>query len=467
MKKGLTALLSMLLMIMTFPVFVRPFSISADTITQANIVGTNVFLKDVSVYNTFTDNIEGQNYTRYGLTCLYEVEVILDDYYLGNIVTQIQGQYYRYPANSSTSVNTNFNYTRRVYVNDNKFTFTFSIDTRAPSQSDQLNRSTQTSPQVVLQSSSVTKFEDIDSIDQVINILTDIYNDGAIEGLMNDQLGELENLIVKLNLSNEFLATISQLRSYNFPLEFLTGIYSTILLGDGEIVDLIPLGSYNIPIFKYDKGDKVLSFWASQTSEFKFIIIYFGFNVGSSSNALSLLTQSGNRGTLSYVGAALGASSVDFRSVQYQMQNFSTSGTTTIICNRNGGFMAVPLLISSANGNFNVTSDVATIFNLSHPILDYYRGTQDSNDNADDLISGSEDLYSSIFPFMDQESQMVDEFNNTVNSIDLTSDNVTGNVNLMSSASFVKTVFSMFLQNQTLLLVFMISLILLLCRRFF
>lgn len=465
MKKGLTALLSMLLMIMTIPVFVRPFSISADTITQANIVGTNVFLKDVSVYNTFTDNIDGQNYTRYGLTCLYEVEVILDDYYLGNIVTQIQGQYYRYPANSSSSVNTNFNYTRRVYVNDNKFTFTFSIDTRAPSQSDQLNRSTQTSPQVVLQSSSVTKFEDIDSIDQVINILTDIYNDGAVEGLLNDQLTELQNVIVKLNLSNEYLSTISELRSYNFPLESLPLIYETYSLNN-NIIDLFNLGSYNYPVFQYNNNANMFSLYVQSGYIFRFVILYFGLNVTNSS-ALSIISTNGPVVEKSVVQITLGTPSYVCKAVEYEIQNARSSGRLYIRCSNSAGFKAIPLLISNSQGTYNTSMDMAATFNLPHVILDYYKGTQSTNDNADDLISGSEDLYSSIFPFMDQESQMVDEFNNTVNSIDLTSDNVTGNVNLMSSASFVKTVFSMFLQNQTLLLVFMISLILLLCRRFF
>ena len=233
-----------------------PFSVKADTISNTNLKGYSSHIELIDqgvvsnvVLNGSSINTVFNNYT----LC---VNGILDDEYIGyanilityyipnSIVYDSTDQKYHYASDDPSYYRTVSHY---VYINGNSFDWYDSTGVRFRNDTGiSFNAAIQS---ISISTSNVVQSSTIDSLDQIIDILSDInLIEEDIQGISSDMLLELQSI-------DDRLSNIENFKYYYFPVESLPFI-SNVFLSGNDIDDIFGNGFYTYPLFSLSNGDK-------------------------------------------------------------------------------------------------------------------------------------------------------------------------------------------------------------------
>lgn len=433
-KKYLNKFVIFLLLGILIPVSLFPFSISADTLTSSNINGISVTLQDVSFIENVQYTIDGGTLTVQRNFYTYMAEVQLDNYYLGNVKIEY---HYNYTSRTSSGY-TNYQQTKvaNIYINGNKGYFTFSFI--ANSSIDPLNSSSY----YYINESNVTLFSDLDSVDQIINILNDLYNDtDTISGLSSDQLTELQNIVANTSLANTYLLTITQLRQWHIPIESF--VFNYFLFNSGyTISDIITYNYWDYPIFNVPANSYIDYRWINPDQDYYFIL---GVNKAISSTLdlnLNFTVSSGNM-----IFDEIISTTLNFNFVKFHVVNID-NGYFAITPNTNIKLIGVLSMRSDYYNRKNFSTDYALVWNLSNKLLDNIQlianGSSSSNSSSSSLDSTTSNFSSNANDLVTIE----DSFNSSLNS-NLQNINPVFNLgsSFLVSANWVSTQFNNIVNN--------------------
>ena len=436
-----SSLLGLSLMVMTL-FFYKP--INAESI-DSHIRGRNYSFEMIQTELINSNNI-------YANSGVYHVTFELDDNYIGYILPNYTLQYknYFYGSSSPSWGNSSTSFNRRVFINGSSFSFDVPI-TWYSNGAFSVNGGSD--PYVydsyTVSSSDVTKTSDIDSIDQIINILTDLYNSqDQVEGLLNNQLTQLQQVVSNTTLANTYLETISKLRQWNIPYESLSFVY--YLLYRYEPVNLNNSYFSNYPEFKLSNNQNIYSLflhgnenvWSNSMD----MVIATDINISSS----SLLIQNFGIDTSKF--QVFNYKYLNFFNngifvVRFSVKNISGSNETLTIKNmENRNRTVIPIYAGYTTYSEFISTDFALNYGLSNRLLNdldiIANGTNQSNSSASSSESTNNSLVQSQNQLFNQENNFNQNMNDSLNQIDtnFSFDSKFGS-SFLRSSEWVKTQF--------------------------
>lgn len=208
-----------LFLLILFPAsLLMPFNIYAQD--TAVVMGTDVSLISTNLLKTDQWTMAGGTVTGYYNQFVYEINVQLDNNYVGYLLLKLDINYYNQPQSGLRTDSGSF--TRRIFINGN--TAKFNIEISSWYATDPLLRNTtNATPNALILDQGVTLLSELNSIQQIIDILNDLYNSNdTVEGLLNDELYQLQLIVQNTGLANQYLDIISKLKQWNIPFESLS-----------------------------------------------------------------------------------------------------------------------------------------------------------------------------------------------------------------------------------------------------
>lgn len=445
--------------------FVVPFNnIYADTISSSNIVGVNVELLGSSILEHRLEN--GFNY--YYKLYSYKAVIELDNSYVGVIGARVQGNYYEKLPNQNSSVTTQaFNYYRKIYVNGNSAEMTFVVSSWYSSYQDPINyRSDGTSPSVSIEDSNVVKYEDLDSIEQIIDILSDIYqNSEDIEGLSTDQLGELQSIVSNTSLANQYLKTISEWRFWPFPVESMRAMLlftdpANFSTGAYKRYDYYSIGQYYWPIYGVFQQSKtvmqtaVVAPNASSAGNGHLGIFIFGCPCGTTANFEAMWeVYNADNYTVTRIQSFTLNNPENVTSILnwafWRVEATCNTSKTVRIRTRTNEAFIIPIFVGSEVTNLG--TEFALQWGLSNSFLDNINiianGTTASSSAAQSSDSANSQLQQDSNTLFTQEDSFKQNMNSAMQNIDTTFTLNNFGQSFMTSAQWVRTQYETLTNN--------------------
>lgn len=417
-----------------------PFNIYADTLPSSAIIGTNLELITVDTISSGNNNIS----YRY----VYKVHVLLDDYYLGTSTGTYSFTYW--DGNQYQNINVP---NIKKYINGNEITYTYMYVTSTYWAN---GGGPLSSVSYLNTSSNVTKYSDIDSMQQIIDILQDVYSDTSnIGNIENDQLTELENILLELQNqgitltdindqlidANNYLDKISKLRQYNFPIESLGAVSMMYYLNSTKVLDFFVNGYYNYPVFRLNNNDTLFQV-STYTSRDSYYIVFSQYiNINTVNNIISILN-----GTISNVQQISNLSySGNGQTLQCYKITFRATGSSTVYFRSVGDHVFIPISFS-VEGYSKYSTDFALLYGFSNPLLDdlhiIAQGTTQSNQANQQLDSNTSQFQTDSSDLIDIENTMSNNMDSAMQQITPSSNPGTSfGGNFLTSAVWVRTQF--------------------------
>lgn len=423
-----------------FPASVlMPFNIYADTLPTSEILGVDARLINEELYQVNN----GNNY-RY----LYEVTVHLKNNYIGYIAGTLSYSYYDNNGNSQTSSNG----PSVKYVNGNEVKYSVYI-TRTGSYNVTGTISPLISVSYLLTNSNVTKYEDIDSIHQVLNIMNDLYNSvDNIEGLENNQLTELTKILTSLNNmgitltningelidANSYLDVISNMRQWDiFPESY--SIISWYLYLNYPYNTSFINSYYNYPLFSLASGTQILQYSSSNEYMFIFYSSALFYNSSTFSN-LHILTNC----TVNNI-EVLNEQLFDGQYMRLYKIRINRVGSGMVAIQTINNIKIIPLYLGESSNKY-ISTDFALLYGLSNRLLDNLdiiaNGTNQSNQANQQLDSNTSQFQTDSNDLIDIEDTMSNNMDTAMQQITPSSNPGTSfGGNFLTSAVWVRTQF--------------------------
>lgn len=425
-----------LVVILSLASIMMPFSVYADTITTNNIEGINTVLLSK------TQNLANTNSYWY----VYEHTITLDSNYIGTINLNINLTYYS-PSGSPQQISVATISNKSFYVNGN----TIKINQIVTSD-NYGNQGPIISSSYLLNSSNVIKYDDIESLQQVIDLLTDIYqNSEDIEGLSTDQLAELENIVANTSLANQYLQTISELRQFNFPIESLSVICSLYPYFSNN--DLFEYSYWKYPVFYLEKGDYIVN-KIFAVNEVDYFIFASSHNIAYLSTFNNIFTSSD--GSLQFSDLEVldkWFNGTTYNLVKMKITNTGSRSRKQITISSDispATFIYIPFYLNSIDYKL-ISTDFALNFGLSNNLLDdihlISQGTTQSNSAASNLEDEASEYSEIADDVIGVEEGLTSNFETEVNKIDLNTGLNGFGGNFMTSATWVRTQFDRLTEN--------------------
>lgn len=437
-----------------------PFSIYADDYTGSTIQGFNVSLIDVEQTLVSSSGTSG-----YMSKYIYEVEFILDDSYVGYI--NVSGLINYYPYSSSTLTTYNLP-GRNYFVNGTSFKLTFQLtgDGYTADNRPSLNNTVFT-----YGSHDLYKHSELDSLDQIITILGNIYNSvDGIEGLETNQLTVLNSILTQCSLvnnklidTNNYLNIISNIRQYNVPFESLNFVFFQFKNGKNTY-EFTSYNLFDYPIFEFSSGD-ILYYIETTYNQTYYMIVatdaminnnqitnYFNFNNFTITN----------QETLQY---NVYTSHFSYYLKKITLQATGNNAYVEYINSSPRRIMPIYFNVSTFK---NISTDFALNYGLTNQLLDNLNiianGTSQSQSAASGLEQQNTQMASDMNSLATIESGYNQDFNSQMQNIDF-SNPITSNQGLLPAANFVITVFNGLINNNPLSVLIIICCILLIGRK--
>lgn len=410
-----------------------PFSISANASLSAPFVGYNVYTFD-SDYNGYISNFSidvdtsGLQFTCSNMqssggcmtyrqtndgdttgyirlnsgsssvvydNIVYRVQLILDSDYVG----------YVYITHGGVS--------KPWYVNGNIIEF-----------NDVLSGNT-----ISIGNYHLTKKSSLDSLEEIINLLTDIESEvDDIEPLLNSLLDKTD---------------------FNFPIESYNFVSYWIGLGKSPI-SFYQDSYYTFPMFDLSTNDQI---WRSSLASGESQIVIFGIDKYiTASNFDSYFTiPSGFSYTYQNVGLIPLSPSSYGRIVKYTFTNNNSSSASVILNYIGSNTRIMPIYSRNSKESF-ISTDFALQFGLSNQLLEdlhiIANGTSGSNESVSNLDDSTSDLNESINDYVGLENDFNNNMNNAMEDIDLNSNLPTAmGTKFLQSANWVRVQFNRMTEN--------------------
>lgn len=428
-----------------FASIMMPFNIYADSLPQSEIVGVSWNLIDTEISLS-----SGGNWYTY----IYELEVKLKNKYVGVVDGTLSYTYSDVQSTSSTPTSKTSTTTKRNYVNGDSFKFNIYISNIGQQFTGNgpmyncsylINNST----------TNVTKYEDLNSIESVVNVLSDIYqNSSDIEGLSTNQLAELQKIVQNTSLANEYLDIISQLRQYNIPIESVPFVYGTFQFQ--EPVDLFDyLYNYNYPVFSPKQNERVFQLNLNKVYEYDLIFISRAYSSNDFNNIFSYTSVQGGSfqfvsyQTLNTIFIKLNNIN-DYCYLNKAVVKTDVTGNFTFTANYNN-YPFIPIYFNRTDYNY-LSTDFALRFGLSNPLIEdvhtIANGTQASNNASQQLDSDTSDFNTDRDDLIDIEDTMGNNMDSAMNQITPNNNGLSGfGGNFLTSAVWVRTQFERLTNN--------------------
>lgn len=430
-----------------FASIMMPFNICAESI-DSHIRGRNYSFQLNQSEKINTNNI-------YANSGVFHVTFELDDNYVGYILPNYTITYrnYYYGSSSPSWGTSTSGFNRRVFINGSSFSFDVPITwySNGPfatnSGADPFEYDSYT-----ISSSDVTKTSDINSIDQIITILTDLYNSqDQVEGLLNNQLTQLQQVVSNTNLSNQYLNTISKLKQWNIPLEsYGYNIYQ--FQNNRPISSSYNINYFNYPIFDISNNYSFYVFWGNPNDvrkEYVFIQ-YIRNNIQGLDNLKTKVIPNDGEITRYETIQQFNDGGDWWSLVKFYVSNFSSTGIKYI---KWVGGDTKMIFVYSNYSSFNyLNTDFALQYGLSNRLLDNIdkiaNGTTASNSASQQLDSNTSDFVSDRDDLVNIEDNMGDNMDSAMNQITPNNNGLSGfGGNFLTSAVWVRTQFERLTNN--------------------
>lgn len=425
-----------------------PFNVYADSLTSANINGVNIILDEVTYIDDFTSSFSGGTLKTERNYFNYIAEIQLDDSYLGYLNITISYSYSAY--NSTGLVQYNSSQSRKVFVNGDSTSFSFGFV--ANSSVDPVNRN---SVSYTLGTSDVTSYGMLSSLEQIIDILVDC------EDLLTDNITELEKIVSNTSLANTYLDSISQIKSWNVPLESLPFTYSILTYEANKIVESINHYYSEYPIISLVTRNYLYAVYSTNSTGQYYLI----FGTDSLSNTIPRFQQYfeiTNANIISITPIYNSYFRYDFYVVKFER---ISSGYCYFRNIANVNF--IPVYMASVD-NKNISTDFALRWGLSNSFLDNIQiianGTNESNSAVSGLDSSNSTMASNMNDLATIESGYNQSFNDQIQRIDF-SNPIQNNAGLLPAANFVISIFNGLINNNPLSVLIIICCVLLIGKK--
>lgn len=433
-KRALTLLTSILIALH----LLMPFNIYADTI-DSHIRGRNYTYEPIT-YTEFQASSTQKYYQNVGV---FHITFELDDEYLGYVLPRYTIQYdnYFYGSSSPSWGTLSKTFDRRIFVNGSSFSFDISINWNSLNVNQaNLKIDPFFSDSYTITSSDVTKYADIDSLDQIVNILTDLYNStDQVEGLLNNQLAQLQLIVSNTSLANQYLDTISKIRKYDFPFESFYPNYFMMYQGY-EILDINTYYYWTYPLFKIPSNGMIANHYISNGQYFYLITIGYGFN---NLNAISSLLDTALTPVSVRTLDLYNMSNTDLRLNLVTFRNDNASGKVPIYNRYTNNVMFIYMGTSDINGVLNISTDFALRFGLNNKLLNdlhlIANGTAQSSSAAQSSDSANSQLQTDSNTLFQQENGFKSDMQNSMQNIDTTFRLDNMGTKFVNSAQWVRT----------------------------
>lgn len=326
-------------------------------------------------------------------TTYYTVQVILDETYVGYVRVTQGGT------------------TRTYYINGNQFEFV-SADNTA----------------ISIASYSLTKKSSVQSLEQIIDLLTDI----------EDEVDDIEPILNALLDKTDF----------NFPIESYNFVSYWIGLGKSPI-SFYNDSYYTFPMFELSTNDQI---WRSSLSSGESQIVIFGIDKYiTGSNFDSYFTiPSGFSVQYENVGLIPLSPTSYGRIVKYTFTNNNSSSASIILNYIGSNTRIMPIYSRNSKESF-ISTDFALQFGLSNQLLNdlhiIANGTAGSSQTASSVSNESQSLTDVSDDIHDMESSFNSDLNNNLQAIDTTITPGTFGSSFLASSSWVKTQFDQLTSN--------------------
>lgn len=407
-----------------------PFSISANGSLSAPFVGYNIFVYDYEKEIYVTKESVDFDFSNMKLTCsnmqssggcmtyssgsnvadltgnitysqvqsdqttYYTVQVILDETYVGYVRVTQGGT------------------TRSYYINGNQFEFV-SADNTA----------------ISIASYSLTKKSSVQSLEQIISLLTDI----------EDEVDDIEPILNALLDKTDF----------NFPIESYSFVSYWIGLGKSPI-SFYNDSYYTFPMFELSTNDQI---WRSSVPAGESQIVIFGIDKYiTGSNFDSFFTiPSGFSVQYENVGLIPLSTSSYGRLVKYTFTNNNSSSASVILNYIGSNTRIMPIYSRNSKERF-ISTDFALQFGLNNQLLEdlhnIANGTQGSNDSVSNLDDATSDLNDSISDYVGVENSFNNDMNTALNDIPVNNNLPTAmGTKFLQSANWVRVQFTRLTDN--------------------
>lgn len=403
-----------------------PFSVYADTISNSN-VHINYYMKSQTVTSS-------GNYRQ-----IYQIDYVFDKEYVGWISSKVIFTYYT--DNNLTQSQAEF--TRAIYVNGGTASITYAISTTANLSSGAMVSMVQS-----VQNSNVVPYSELETLEDILNILQDTYNYVSI-----DIYDELENIVSNTSLANDYLETISLYRQWNVPFESISGI-SYMLNKDFPIYEFRQYNDYQFPIFTISPNDIPLSISTSDQnelySEIILIVMWDRAPSLSTMNRYMPLTDGVWKSQERLYQFPVG--NKNWLIAKYIAGDFTTTTASNNITHLYTSDTNFTPIYFGYTGNLKyVSTDFALNFGLSNTLLDNIEiianGTTQSNSAASDLETEASEYSEIADDVIEVEEGLTSSFETSVNQIDLNTGLNGFGGNFMTSATWVRTQFDRLTEN--------------------
>lgn len=402
--------------------FCRP--LYADTIPTSEILGVDKELKNVvTVANT-----SGTTYTY-----IYELTIKFKSSYVGKVKGTLSYSYSG--ASGSQTLTTNVN----NFINGNEIRVTVSCNTGANSYQQQGPLYSQ-SFLIDNTETNVIKYEDIDSLEQIINLLTDIYNSNdQVEGLLNNQLTQLQQIVSNTSLADTYLLELMKIKQWNVPIESLNIVLWSI--GHHIQNENAPY-KYNLleyPMFFLRNGDYIVN----NNAVWNRCCWVFVSNIWLTKDIFSNYFE-----TNYTIESFERINSGDYKTYKVYFNGSSVFSLKFISSITN--FVYIPIYFGYEPTN--VSLDFALNYGFSNRLLDSIdkiaNGTIQSNSSSSSLDSGTNQMTSDSDSMFEYEDSFNNNLNDSLDDINVQVDagSLFGS-KFLSSANWVKVQFDNLTNN--------------------
>lgn len=406
-----------------------PFNIYADSLPTSEIIGTSARLISVDVY---------ENGTSLTHEYIYEITIKLRNSYVGNINGTLS--YSMYDDNNILQNRSN-NINR--FVNGNEVKFSLLI-----SQSNNRYVGTVNGPLVavsfLLTSSNVTELSSIQDLQIIIDILNDLYNSNdTVEGLLANQLTQLQLVVQNTSLSNQYLETLTKMRQFNIPFESYMVQYP-LLNQNLEVYNNINDYGFDFPLWIIPENTLL---WRSTAGTNGVQIVYkFYSNLNATTTSILNYLSFENLSVVSLVRNNIGQTQQSFIALYTltlnKVGNYSDS---RIIFNSfYTTFYFSPIVADM--GSLNYSTDFALRYGLNNKLLNdlniIVNGTTQSNSANQQLDSNTSQFQTDSNALIDIEDTMSNNMDTAMQQITPSSNPGTSfGGNFLTSAVWVRTQF--------------------------
>ena len=458
MKKNLIRKIKCLLcgVLLIVPLF--PFRIYADTISSTNVVGYSVYYEQESI-----DGYTSAQTSYYNYVGNFHFVFEFDESYLGYFTIQayVDSYHYYFGANPPTYGIKRVYASGTYYINGNRCEIVVpAVLTSSRSYGFLDSNSTIHENPVIsynynINSSNVTTMASLSTLDDVVNVLTDISNYVSI-----DVMDELLNIVSNTNIGNKYLETISKIRQYYFPSESLGPIMRFLYgkdfnSGDFAIHDFPGIDRWIYPLFECNYPESYFYIFRQTIYKNKPIDIVFWIN--SSRSATTFWNDFSINDTTNFqvdLVERLETAQIFLDDNSYTATSFalyhlkvsyigSGSGSTNFRLQTTiNPIYIIPIFCGISD---NASTEFCLRYNMENQVIRNINiianGTSASSSSSSDLEDSADDIIqnsSTMFQFENTQNQ---NMNNALQNINTNFDIGSFGSSFLSSANWVRTQF--------------------------